>query len=142
MQTAETQPDIASTVRPAYHVAFLLTVLAGLAVLALAISGLGLYGKACLVVVLVIYTGLVASRLLKPSIVRIGFDGECLVTAHRQGHSSRLTLRGQPFVSPVYFGLALVDDRGRKSTLGLFRSQLDSTAWRRILVRFQSRTNY
>jgi len=130
--------EFLSDVRPARAIAFLITLLGGLTILAISISGLGLFWKALLLLALLIPSAFTVHRLLRPPVARIGLEAGRLVTWDQSGVASCWAIRGRPFLSPVYLGLPLIDDDGRRSRLGLFRSQVDSQLWRQALIRVRS----
>lgn len=139
MQIDGPPADFVSAVRPARAVALLMTLVVGLAFLALSMSGLGLLWKVIALLAALVHVALSVRRLLQPPIVRIGLEEGRLLTWDQAGASRRYGVRGRPFLSPVYLGLPLVDDDGHRSRLGLFRGQVDSQLWRQALIRFRGR---
>jgi hypothetical protein len=127
-------------VRPARAIAFLITLLGGLTILAVSISGLGQLWKALFLLALLIPAAFTVYRLLRPRLIRIGLEAGRLVTWDSSGGYCCWEIRGRPFLSPIYLGLPLADEDGRRSRLGLFRGQVDSQLWRQALIRFRGQS--
>jgi len=128
-----------SAVRPARAIVFFIVLLAGAAFWALIDSALATPWKMTCASVLLIYSVVSVRRWLHPDMVRIGWNRGRLVAFDRKSRSRFYTIRGRPFISPLYLGLPLINESGRRVRLGLFSSQVDTDFWRETLVRLRQR---
>jgi hypothetical protein len=89
---------------------------------------------------LLIYSGWSIYRLVVPPWRALDFDNEQLRLIDRKGQAYMLTIIGQPFVSPLYIGIAARRANGQRLRIGLFRSQLQHDHFRRLCVHLRSRS--
>lgn len=123
---------------PRYAIVVLLAAL----VLAWSVAATGLHWalRSTLVILLLTYSGWSIYRLLVPPWRALDLDDEHLRLMDRKGQAHMLKVFGQPFVSPLYIGIAARKPDGKRLRIGLFRSQLQHDHFRRLCVNLRSRS--
>jgi hypothetical protein len=118
-----------------------IVVLLAALVLALGAGTTGLHWvfRSALVILLLTYSGWSIYRLLVPKWRALKIDDEQLKLIDRQGQAHNLAIVGQPFVSPLYIGIAARHTNGQCLRIGLFRSQMQSDHFRRLCVHLRTR---
>lgn len=126
-------------VRPSPAVAATVTLLALLAILAVSVSGLHGGLRLALIVVVLIYAFAQTIRLLRPRWRALALEQGALTVVDQQRRRHRVSLRGRPFVSPLYIGLSGRSDIARQRlAIGVFRGQLAPDHFRRLAAALRS----
>ena len=127
-------------VKPSPALIAVVIVLTALALLAAWANGLPLIVRLSLMVLLLAYGWFVVKSLLYPHHRWIALEGHELVVTDAAGHSRNLGLVGRAFVSPLFIGVSVrYSGRRRPSVIGVFRGQLDESAYRRLAAWLRSR---
>ncbi|MFU8831613.1 MAG: protein YgfX [Wenzhouxiangella sp.] len=88
-----------------------------------------------LVLMVVVYGAVQLIRAARPRWKAMSIDGSELILLDRTDTSTTLTPGTRSFVSPLYIGVVgQAGKSGKRLSLGLFRDQLDSDAFRRLSV--------
>lgn len=127
-------------VKPSPTLIAVVIVLSALALLAAWANGLPLIIRLSLMMLVLAYGWFVVKSLLYPRHRRIALEGHELVVKDAFGHARNLGLVERAFVSPLFIGLsARRPGRRGLTTLGIFRGQLDESAYRRLAAWLRSR---
>ena len=135
MNSVSARPGADWPVAPAPGPASLVAILGIAAILSVVASGVLPLAKFMLVAVVCAYTAWHVYRLLAPPWKTLCLDDNFAMLADQKGRKLSIQFSSRSFVSPLFLGFTCRSDRkGKTLPVGLFRSQLEHEAFRRLSV--------
>lgn len=135
MKSDSASPSPERPVLPARLMSLIVLLIGVLALGGILLSGLSVWLKAGLSVVVLIYAGWHLYRLARPVWKSLAISTDRAVMRYRTGEIFTITPGNSAFVSPLYIGFRCQSPSSeRVFSVGLFRGQVDDEHFRRLSV--------